>query len=658
MTVVPPFSIRRKLTLAALLPLVVILLLVTLAAFYLINAWIVGETQKRLRNDLNAAREVLHSETQRVEDVVRFSAHSGALIEALDGGDLKRLRLDLEAVRLREGLDILTLAGPRGEILLRAVHPEGPDGAYSGLPFVSRALRGEDYAGAALLDAEELRHEGDDLAVRSAIPLDPLPSTGPRFETRGMFLVGATAVHDQEGTVLGCLYGGVLLNGNLPLVDRIRTIVYGNETYEGTGVGSATIFLDDVRIATTILKGERRALGTRISPQVAAAVLERREGWLARARVIDDWYLTAYEPILAEDGQAIGALYVGRLERPFVELKSRASFILFGLLLLGSLLGSLVAWLVARHLSLPILDLARSAERVAAGERDLVLPVAARDEIGHLTRTFNRMTVALRERDREVAALNCDLERKVEERSALLETKSLQLIAAQEELLRSEKLAAIGSLAAGVAHEINNPAAIIRGNVEILLAELDSGAAGREEGEEILRQTERISRITQGMLDFAREWSIHPEPVAVNLILQEIVEQIGHQVPLGRAEVRLELDPSLPLIDGDSGRLRQVFTNLLVNALQAMNGEGVLRVVSRCAGEEVEIAIADSGPGISSPDLAKIFNPFFTTRQGGTGLGLSVSYGIVQALKGRIEVDSPPGEGATFVVRLPLVQRG
>jgi len=651
----PAASIRGKLTLSALVPLVITLFLVTLAAFSLINAWIVGEAQKRVRNDLNAAREVFGNQGVQVRDVVHFTAHSSVLLEALQGEDGERLRGELEEIARREGLDILTLAGTDGTVLVRGANPQDRGGDRPTLPGVAAALRGEDFTGVALLDDEQLRREGEGLAERAAIELRP-PGGGhrPAVERRGMFLVAAAPVHDRRGTLVGCIYGGVLLNGNLALVDRIRDLVYGDETFEGTEVGSATIFLEDVRVATTVrLRDGGRALGTLLSPEVAAAVLERRETWLDRARVVDRWYLTAYEPLIDGNGRAIGALYVGLLEKPFNVLKARASLILLGLLLLGSGVGFLLARTLARRLSRPILELAASAEQVAAGRWDVPLPAAGGDEIGHLSAAFDRMTSALQVRDRELQSLNQELERKVEERTALLEEKSLQLIHVQEELARAERLAAIGSLAAGVAHEINNPAAIIRGNVEILLMDLPAQAEGREEAEEILRQTERISLITQNMLAFARKQSLHRGTVRLNDLLEEILAQAGHLAPLGAVQIERRLDPQLPPIEGDGERLRQVFTNIIVNALQAMAGSGALTVASRADGTQVEVAVGDTGPGVPRELREKIFDPFFTTRGSGTGLGLSVSYGIVQAHNGSIAVESEAGHGSTFRVRLP-----
>lgn len=253
----------------------------------------------------------------------------------------------------------------------------------------------------------------------------------------------------------------------------------------------------------------------------------------------------------------------------------------------------------------------------------------------------------------ELDELNRNLEAKVAERTAMLEAKHRELLQAQEELVRKEQLAALGSLAAGVAHEINNPTAIIRGNGEILLRKLPADAPCREEAEEILQSTERISRITQNLLIFAREERIQSEKLNINQLLLEILAQAPHLAPMAKVTVIEELDDSLPHLAADRLKLRQVFTNLILNALQAMEGVGMLTVVTRSIDSGVEVQVQDTGPGIPAEICSKIFNPFFTTRAMGTGLGLSVSYGIVQALGGEIEVESTPGAGAMFRVWLP-----
>jgi signal transduction histidine kinase len=168
-----------------------------------------------------------------------------------------------------------------------------------------------------------------------------------------------------------------------------------------------------------------------------------------------------------------------------------------------------------------------------------------------------------------------------------------------------------------------------------------------------MKQTERVALITQNLLSFAREQMIHPRQVQLNSLLEEILSQLSHQVTMSGVQLRQSLCATLPEVEGDRERLRQVFTNILLNAVQAMAGQGTLSLGTLFDEREVRVTIADSGPGIASAIREKIFNPFFTTKSNGTGLGLSVSYGIVQAHGGSIDISSAAGQGATFRVRLP-----
>jgi signal transduction histidine kinase len=634
-------------TLAALTPLMFILLLVAIAAAWMINAWVVEKAQQQIRNDLNAAREVFENEQSRIDDVVRFTAHSKGVTDALNQGSGTAISDELSQVREREGLDFLSLIDVNGRDLSFA-EDVATFPLLSKPSFVKNALAGKPFSGTVIFQASELLRLSPDLAEKARIILYPASGQSTE-ETRGMLLISTTPILALDGEVTGCLYGGVLLNNNLAMVDRIRDIIYGADG------GSATIFLGRTRAATTIrLKDGERAIGTSVSDEVASAVLEHGETWLARARVVDEWYLTAYEPIRDPFGQPIGALYVGLLEAPFSGLKQRASLLLLGLLTLGCSSGYLLAHHIARRIARPIVELEDSARRLANGERDVPLPEADDDEIGHLACSFKSMTAALQSNEEELNLLNRSLERKVIERTSELEAKSLELMRAQQDLLRTEKLAAIGELASGVAHEINNPTAIIRGNIELVLAQLQADHPAREEAEEALKQTERVSRITHNMLAFAREQTINLEPVLVNKIIEEVMAQVRHHEPLHDVKLEMDLRAEVPRIKGDSERLRQVFTNIVVNALQAMKGKGRLKIVSRIEGSNVEIRFEDSGPGISLDLQEKIFNPFFTTKSNGTGLGLSVSYGIIKALKGIITIQSQPGAGCCFRVQLPI----
>jgi two-component system NtrC family sensor kinase len=655
----PRFSIRLKLTVGSLLPLFVAILFCSLAGIYIINSRINVMAQEKVRTDLNSAREVYGNEIAHIRDVVRFSAQL-PLAAALVTVDRVVLANLLGPLRSNEQLDLLTVVDRTGKVVYRAGNPQVSGDRPEQDSLISRALAGEVAAGSQIFSAARLSREGAQLAGKAEIEVIPTERAKPAQKKRvhaGMMLVASAPVRDSGGEIVGALYGGVLLNGNNAVVDRIKKIVYEGVQFEGRDVGTATIFLDDVRIATNVqTSANNRAIGTRLSAEVYNRVILKREKWMDRAFVVNDWYFSAYEPIFDLDGAVIGSLYVGMREQPNTALKRKIGLLFAGVLLAGSIFGLAVSGFIGSRLSRPIRELQRLVQRFSAGERSLRIETASRDEIGDLAREFNAMTVTLVQRETAINVLNRDLELKVQERTAELEAKNRLLVKTQEELVRAEKLAAVGELAAGVAHEINNPMAIIRGNAELLLMELPQGHPSREEAEIISRQVVRVKGIVGQLLSFAHQQPKIVKRVAVHPILEEILQQARHHVPLAGIEVRRELAATVIAVDADEDQLRQVFTNLIINAVQAMGDGGVLTVRTSPGGGAGSclIEIEDTGSGIPPEQVKDIFSPFFTTKQGGTGLGLSVSYGIIRDHGGTIAVRSEPGCGAVFTVTLPL----
>jgi signal transduction histidine kinase len=230
----------------------------------------------------------------------------------------------------------------------------------------------------------------------------------------------------------------------------------------------------------------------------------------------------------------------------------------------------------------------------------------------------------------------------------------------QDQLVQAAKLGSLGELAAGVAHEINNPLGTITLYAQMIRDELtDEQEDAREEIEIILKHATRTAGIVKNLLEFARRTDLAVKPVSVNPILEEALSITSHQAELQQVYVKKELSEDLPTIAGDANKLQQVFVNIMVNALQVMQGGGTLTIRS-CAApdtEHVQVTIADTGPGIAEENLAKIFEPFFTTKPTGkgTGLGLSVSHGIIEQHNGKIEVTSKTGEGTAFIITIPAI---
>jgi two-component system NtrC family sensor kinase len=315
-------------------------------------------------------------------------------------------------------------------------------------------------------------------------------------------------------------------------------------------------------------------------------------------------------------------------------------------------------WLVAnRRVVRPVEALVQATRRVAHDELDTEIHVDAKGELGLLAASFNEMIRSLRRVEGELQLLNEQLEAKVEERTG-------ELKAAQDTLVRTEKLSSLGKLSASIAHEINNPLAGILTFAKLMIRTIEHGPVGEAERRTLVKQlalvqreTERCSAIVRNLLDFARERPLQLKDVDVNHVVEEVFQLVANQTAIQGVEVVKDL-ARVPMVEADFGQLRQAFVNIVINAIEAMGKGGHLRVVTRPLPEEdaVEIVFQDDGPGIPPELMQKIFDPFFTTKEKGTGLGLSVVYGIVDRHKGRVSVESEPGKGTRFTIRLPAAR--
>lgn len=220
-------------------------------------------------------------------------------------------------------------------------------------------------------------------------------------------------------------------------------------------------------------------------------------------------------------------------------------------------------------------------------------------------------------------------------------------------LLERERLAAVGELAAMVAHEVRNPLAGIRGGCELMLEGYPEGDPKHEIGREVLHQVDRLNRTVQDLLMFARPKAMDPVPTDVHGLIERLVHVLQEDDENQRIAFEREYGENVPVVVVDARQMEQVFLNLMLNACQAMHHQGVVTIETRTLGTEVEVVVRDSGPGIAADKLEHIFKPFFTTRSQGTGLGLSICKKIVDAHGGRIEASSPSGGGARFTVTLP-----
>ena len=329
------------------------------------------------------------------------------------------------------------------------------------------------------------------------------------------------------------------------------------------------------------------------------------------------------------------------------------------------LAGLLVSYLVHRMIYLPLKDLDSGAERLAEGNLENTIPVRSRDEFGHVARSFNSMTKALRRSRVDLEDWGRTLEHKVEEATQELEK-------AQAESARSEKLASVGLLAAGIAHELNNPLTGVLTFSYLVRKNLPDDSPDAEDLDLVIRETKRCAMIIRRLLDFSREKTPEKAFSDLNILIDETIQLVAQSAQLNDIEITTDQDQRLPAMWLDENLVRQVIMNMLVNAQHAIESKGFINIRTRllaavdCPGsvaeprEMAEITITDSGCGIPEDDLQRIFDPFFTTKEvgRGTGLGLSVSHGTIEAHGGTIEVESEVGKGTEFRIYLPIGRSG
>jgi signal transduction histidine kinase len=367
-----------------------------------------------------------------------------------------------------------------------------------------------------------------------------------------------------------------------------------------------------------------------------------------------------------ESVEEIGTLEVRLSARKVTTMIREAQMAVIFLTVLVLLFAVLVIAVVVSAITRPITELVAVTDQISRGDLSQQVDIDRADEIGHLASTFNRMIVSLRESRDEIEGYNRTLQERIAQRTHQLEE-------AQTALIQSEKMSAIGQLAAGVAHELNNPLGGILGYAQFTLEKLQKNSPEKttqKDFESYIRyvtdievQARRCKQIVQNLLRFSRSSrTMEFAPTDLNKVLEETVTFLEHQLHMNQVELTLELEPALPLVQGNAGQLQQVFTNLIINAMHASKAGTAITVISRYSpsvgefGGAVELLFVDQGHGIAQENIKKIFEPFFTTKEvgKGTGLGLSVSYGIIKEHGGEITVNSTVGKGTTFIVVMPI----
>lgn len=496
-----------------------------------------------------------------------------------------------------------------------------PNANWSELPIVQSALEaGKVITGTEVVPADILRWAN--LEEQARIPLITTPKAAPQpFDplegTAGLVLLTVAPVKSSTGQVIGAILAGHLFNNDFTLVDRIKQVA---------GVDTATIFLGDERVSTNVRdQAGNRAVGTRLAQDVYDQVLVRGEDFTGPAYVVNQWYITRYEPLYSSEGQVVGILYVGAKQASFLQLtdsfQRRVFLIAAACLLLAILIAVPVAWFLTRPLS----ALAAATRKVSQGDWSVRVPSRGPHEMSILAESFNTMVETLKD--------------------------------TRDQLVQKEKLASVGQLAAGVAHEINNPLGSVLLYADILRKDTpEENVQQREDLEMIMREATRCKTIVTDLLNFSRQNEVMAQETDLNGLIRELVQEVSKRELYHGVTVQQDLCEQLPHVQADPLQLREVFLNLMNNAAEAMpeGGRLTLRTRSGAMDGYVTVEVEDTGHGIAQENMKKLFTPFFTTKPigRGTGLGLAIIYGIVKMHQGQITVQSEVGKGTTFTVAL------
>ncbi|MFC1922513.1 cache domain-containing protein [Chloroflexota bacterium] len=631
--------ITTKLLLGFLVIVAFISTIYLVVGVQLINNRIVSEAQDKVRHDLNAARELYLGRLELINDAVRMTSDRFFLRDALLSGNMDVANHELWRIKNQEGLDILTLTDASGNVILRTSYIDNVGDNQSHDELIKAVMETKKpIASTILVSREDLYEESPLLAQQAEFKFIETPRARPRdeiVETDGMMLKASSPVFDSQNNLIGILYGGTILNRNFEIVDKVKETVYEKLKYKSKDIGTVTIFQDDVRISTNVKNDNgTRALGTRVTQEVYDRVVNEGEPWIGRAYVVNDWYITAYEPIKDVTDQIIGILYVGILEEKYNDIRQQTILTFVAINIAGALVSLIVSYFIAQRILVPIFMLVNASKAVTGGDLDAKVEINTNDELEHLADSFNAMAQALKKRDEQFKEF------------------------ATQRIMASERLALIGQLSANVAHELNNPLTGIVTFSHLILEETECDDPHRTSIEKIVGQATRCRDIIRGLLDFSRQRKPNKTLSNINTVMDQCLSFVENQALFLNIQIIKNFQEDLPMIVVDPSQIERVIMNMIINAAEAMDGNGKLTLATRhCPTPHcIELQFSDTGQGISEGNIDKIFDPFFTTKDvgHGTGLGLAISYGVVKAHKGIISVESEVGKGTTFFVKLPI----
>ncbi len=602
-----------------------------------IDEGIVREAQSRVDHDLSVVSSHFHRPLELMADRLQSAARDFEWPYDDRSVKLSRLKRNLN-------FTLLNLCDAKGRALAgsylstSAAVPVGHDSV------LRRALEGKPASGIVLLDSERLALEGGP-ALQTAMTVPG--GSGGTMTTEALFMWAAIPQRDEKGRVVAVLYGGRALNFNYELVDELRDLAFGRETHRGKPLGTVTVFLRGVRVATNVLGPDHtRAVGTRVSAEVQHQVLEQGRSWSDRAWVVDSWYLSGYEPLRSLDGEILGMLYVGLLEAPYTEMRSALVMQYLLIVVLVSVITLAGALGLVGRITRPLKKLGNAARQIATGHwEEPVGQSQAYSEIDDLTEAFRGMQKAIGERDVRLRRQNADL----------AET--------------NEKLESINrnymKMLGFITHELRSPIATIQSMIDALTNNLMGELPGEANRSliRIQRNCEEMQDMIKDYLDLSRaergELSVNTRNLDFR---HEVIEPCASLAEPLLASRRMSLDidcPDAVRVEVDAELIRIALGNYLSNAAKYGREGTAVRLTVRMDDGQNEVCVRNEGPGFSEEERDKLFVKFsrlrnrHTSDKRGSGLGLFLCRQILELHGGKVWAESEEGRWARFYFSFP-----
>lgn len=647
-------SLRRKSLMVLLVMFLVLGGTFLLNGYMLIRSIVLKEANDYVASALRVAWSEYHHRLTELRLVLQLIASRTLLIDALKQGDDTAITAPLHALMELHHLDFMTVLNRDGRAFTRArpPHHRGDTAFRDGI--LTDALRGNEVTGTVLIPLPVLELEGAGLLEKAQLKTIPTPMSkdvSPWRMNAGMALKAAVPVWDG-GRQIGMVYGGVLLNHNDALVDKIQQTLFHDHAYEGRPLGSVTIFQRDARIATT-LRGANgaRAVGTTVSSDVFDRVLEKGQPWLGKAFVLDDWHLAAYEPIYDPLQNIIGILYVGVLEKKFSDYQ-RALLVQFAIIgMAGALAALALSYLLLSRFVRPINRLAQAVEIVAEGRFPSSIPEERQfREMHHLTRAFNSMVQQIQERNDRLSQMNAELS------------------GMNQDLQRQNK--SYMELLEFVVHELKTPINSITFGLSSMMAQSVGRLNEKQQklADIIMRNAAYLNAMIRDYLDLSRiekgELAISPSRV---LLREDVIEPIQYQIGPQLAAARMTVSNKVPVgvnLEADLNLLRVVMNNLLGNAAKYGATDSQIQIRFEDVGEWVQVGVWNEGPGVPAANVPQLFSKFTDiaskdrTGRKGTGLGLFVTRKIIESHGGAVWAEGEEGRWICFSFRIPKTLGG